>query len=535
MTILSPALRRASAAGLALAAACLTASPTSATATARPTAGHERAAATAGHAQGAGLDRYYRQRPVWGSCVQGPGDRTGHDLAKAGVRCADVTVPLDYADPGGRTITVAVSRLKATDTRHRIGSILLNNGGPGGPALESPPDIRTAMKEAGPRYDIIGFDPRFVGRSTPLDCHWPVGTSVLAAGLGRDSFERQVALQKGLADKCRATNASVLPYISTRNTARDMDVIRGVLGERKISYLGYSYGTYLGTVYTQMFPGRFDRTVLDGALAPDDYNPRLLRGAEPENERALSAWAAWAARRDGAYGLGRSRAAVLATVHRIVVASGRGPLTVGTAPHAYRLDDTQVPSLLVAGIADDTSRQRATLAEQLSVLARAASGRPTRLSPEFTEVLRGMLTGDDAKSPAAQSAIICGDKPAPRDPEGYWRDIERHRARHPLFGPLTRNIGPCAFWDRPREAPTKVHRDAPALIVAATGDPRATYKSSRALHALLPSSKLLTLKGAHRHGLYGEYGNACVDGEVNRYLATGKLPENDLTCVKRAD
>ncbi|MEW1751509.1 alpha/beta hydrolase [Streptomyces angustmyceticus] len=532
----SPALRRASAAGLALAAACLTASPTAATATARPTTDRDRAAATAGHVPGAaaGLDRYYRQRPAWGGCVQGPGDKTGHDLEKAGVRCADVTVPLDYADPRGRTITVAISRLKATDTRHRIGSILLNNGGPGGTALESPPDIRTAMRETGPRYDIIGFDPRFVGRSTPLDCHWPVGTSLLAAGLGRESFERQVTLQKGLADKCRATNASVLPYISTRNTARDMDVIRGVLGERKISYLGYSYGTYLGTVYTQMFPGRFDRTVLDGALAPDDYSPRLLRGAEPENERALSAWAAWAARRDYAYGLGRSRAAVLATVHRIVAASARGPLTVGTAPHAFRLDDTQVPSLLVAGIADDTDPKRAALAEQLSVLARAAAGQPTRLSPEFTEVLRGMLTGGDANSPMAQTAIICGDKPAPRDPERYWRDIERHRAEHPLFGPLTRNIGPCAFWDRPREAPTTVHRDAPALIVAATGDPRTTYRSGRALHGLLPSSRLITLKGANRHALYGEYGNACVDGEVNRYLATGRLPADDRTCVKRS-
>ncbi|MEU8998633.1 alpha/beta hydrolase [Streptomyces caniferus] len=536
MITLSPSLRRASAAGLAL-VACLTASPAVATATARPAADRDRAATTAGDrtGAGAGLARYYRQRLAWGTCVQGPDDAMGHDLEKAGVQCADVTVPLDYAAPRGRTITVAISRLKATDTRHRIGSMLLNNGGPGGTALESPPEVRKKMKAVGPRYDVIGFDPRFVGRSTPLDCGWSVGTSILSAGLGRASFERQVTFQKGLADKCRATNASVLPHISTRNTARDMDVIRGALGERKISYLGYSYGTYLGTVYTQMFPGRFDRTVLDGAIAPDDYGPRLLQGAEPENERAFSDWAAWAARRNGTYGLGRTRADVLATVRRVLAASARRPLTVGTAPEVFHLDDTHVPSLLTAGNADDTDPRRAALSEQVSVLAKAADGKPTRLSPQFATALRGMLTGGETKSAMAQSAIICGDKPAPRDPERYWRDIERSRSAHPLFGPLTNNIGPCAFWDRPREEPTQVRHDAPALLVAATGDPRTTYKSSLALHRLLPSSRLLTLKGANRHALYGEYHNACVDAKVNRYLATGKLPKNDESCVKSAD
>ncbi len=99
---------------------------------------------------------------------------------------------------------------------------------------------------------------------------------------------------------------------------------------------------------------------------------------------------------------------------------------------------------------------------------------------------------------------------------------------------MTNNIGPCAFWDRPREAPTQVRHDAPALIVAATGDPRTTYRSSTELHRLLPSSSLLTLKGANRHALFGRYGSTCVDDKVNRYLATGKLPTRDQTCVKRA-
>jgi pimeloyl-ACP methyl ester carboxylesterase len=515
--------RRTSVIGLAL-AACL------GTAAATPTA--TAAAAGAAPKPGTGLDRYYDQHVLWGSCAKKPGDTTGHDLEEAGVQCADVVVPLDYAAPRGRTITVAISRLKATDTRHRIGSILLNNGGPGGTALQSPPEFHTWMKKAGPRYDIVGFDPRFVGRSTPLDCGWSVGTNLFSAGLGRSGFERQVALQKDLAAKCRATNASVLPHISTRNTARDMDVIRGALGEKRISYFGYSYGTYLGTVYTQMFPGRTDRMVLDGAIDPRKFGPRLLREAVGENERALADWATWAAARDETYGLGRTRAQVLATVDRIIKASARAPLTVGTAPEAFQLNDTHVPFILLSGIDSDTDASRATLGEQVSVLNKAAAGQQTKLSPSFAGLLRFALTGEQSPTGSVQSAIICGDRPAPRDPEVYWRDIEGSRAAYPRFGALTDNIGPCAFWDRPREEPTQVKHDAKPLIVSATGDPRTPHKGAVALHGLLPSSKLLTVKGANRHAIYGLYENDCVDTKVNHYLTTGKLPADDVVCSK---
>ncbi|MFH8586687.1 alpha/beta hydrolase [Streptomyces celluloflavus] len=515
-------MRRTSAVGLAL-AACLGTVPT-ATATAAPAAPK----------YGAGLDRYYDQRLGWGSCAKGPGDTEGRDLDKAGVQCADVTVPLDYAAPQGRTITVAISRLKATDTRHRIGSILLNNGGPGGTALESPPEFHSRMKETGPRYDIVGFDPRFVGRSTPLDCGWSVGTNLFSAGLSRTSFERQVTLQKDLAAKCRATNASVLPHVSTRNTARDMDVIRGALGEKKISYFGYSYGTYLGTVYTQMFPDRYDRVVLDGALDPREYGPRLVKDAAGENEQALADWATWAAARNDTYGLGRTRAQVLATIDRIIKASARGPLTVGTAPESFPLDDTRIPLVLLTGTDSDTDTARASLAEQVSVLNKAAAGQPTRLSPQFAATLRFAMTAEGSPHGSVQSAILCGDRAAPRDPEVYWRDIERSRATYPRFGALANNISPCAFWDGPREEPTEVKHDANMLIVSATGDPRTPHKGAVALHGLLPSSKLITLKGANRHAVYGVYENPCVDDKVNRYLATGKLPAHDQICSKQA-
>ncbi|WP_053700275.1 alpha/beta hydrolase [Streptomyces sp. NRRL F-5755] len=225
---------------------------------------------------------------------------------------------------------------------------------------------------------------------------------------------------------------------------------------------------------------------------------------------------------------------MLAALGRIVTATARYPLALGTAPDRYRIDDTQVPFVFLQGVSDDTDQARAEFGEFIAVLAKAAAGEPTRVSPRFVSVLRPLVTGDD-ECTGAQAAVLCGDKPAPRDPERYWEDVRCSRAEQPLFGPLVDNIGVCSFWGRPRERPTQVRHGAPALIVAATGDPRTTYRSSVALHGLLSGSPLLTVKGTNRHGLYGEYGNACVDAKVNRYLATGTLPPADETCPSRAE
>ena len=473
------------------------------------------------------LDSFYRQQVAWHACAQDAADSIGQALDTAGAECAEVRVPLDYGDPQGRQITVAMSRLQAADAADRIGVLLVNNGGPGLPAVESPPQVREAMGTTGERFDIIGFDPRFVGRSTPLDCGWPTGAAIYSAGTTRDSFEAQVAFQKDLADRCAATNASVLPYITTRNTARDMDVVRGALGEERISYLGYSYGTYLGTVYTQLFPDRTDRMVLDGAIAPDDYNSQLLKGLDDINEQALADWAEWTAVQQSTYQLGATGPEVLATVRGIIEDAGRAPLRVGPVA----LDDTQIPLLIFQGLPDDTDAARAALAEKVALLAEAADGKTVRPSEGFAALLTAVFTDVDTNLGTAQAAIGCGDVAAARDPEAYWHDIEASSAKNPVFGPLADNISLCAFWAPPREELTQVSIDAAPLIVAATGDPRTTYASSQKLHRELPSSRLLTLDGAKRHGLYGQYGNRCVDLAVTDYLDTGHLPAHDPSCT----
>lgn len=469
------------------------------------------------------LARFHQQRLDWKSCVTGPDDDAGKELEQAGAKCADVTVPLDYAKPGGRTISVAISRIRATDSAHRVGPLLLNGGGPGGATIGDPPWIHGALKEVGARYDVVGVDPRFVGRSTPLDCKWPTGTSIWGAG---SRFGRAAAFARDLAERCRRNAGDVLPYATTRNTARDMDVIRAALGERKISYLGYSYGSYLGEVFATMFPGRVERMVLDGVIDPAAYSPRLLLQTESANRAALEDWANWTAARHATYGLGASRAAVLATVDRIQTAATRKPLRVGT----YQVDDRVVPLVLMNGLSQDNDQAYGELASSVRDLTRAAQGTPVRPSPALAETLRFTLTGEESSYGSAQSAILCGDVAAPHDPGVYRRDVERGRRVDPLLAPVTRNIGPCAFWDAPREAPTKVRDDFPALLVNATGDPRTTYAGALAQRRDWPSSRLITLDGPAQHAVFGVYGNSCADDGVRAYLASGRLPARDVTC-----
>jgi pimeloyl-ACP methyl ester carboxylesterase len=457
----------------------------------------------------------------WHQCRTGPDDEEGKQLDEAGAQCGDLRVPLDYTRPNGPHITVAMSRLKATE--RRIGAMVLNDGGPGGPGLGMPLRLKNAMRETGGRFDLIGMDPRFVGRSTPIDCGWSTGSWIVGAGASRASFARGVRTGSGLAALC--ADNPYLPYASTRNTARDIDRIRAALGERKISYLGYSYGTYLGSVYAQLFPHRLDRSVLDGPIDPDRHGPRLLREIGPANEDALRAWADWAAARDSTYGLGRSRSQVLGTIDRIQRVAANG-LTVGK----YELDDGWVPGLLLSMLADDRDPARAGFSELVRTLLQATSGpvEPTGITAQALEFL---FTDKMSAAGSAQLAIICADRAAPRDLATYWRDIQQHRRTEPYFGALTRNVSPCAFWPtEPREAPTRVGNAVPALLVAADGDPRTTYPMARKLHEALTGSRLVTVRNARKHGIFGEYGNECADRAVIDYLASGRLPRTDWDC-----
>lgn len=460
----------------------------------------------------------------WHHCQLNAADAEGAELDRAGAECGDLKVPLDYSRPDGPKITIAMSRLKAKGDR--IGAMVLNDGGPGGPGRSMPLRLRDTMKEAGTRYDLIGLDPRFVGRSTPVDCKLPVAGWPWSGGHDRSSFLRGTRLQADIAARCGAEEGSVLQYVNTRNTARDIDQVRIALGENKISYLGYSYGTYLGAVYLQLFPGRTDRVVLDGPMDPATYGPQLLRDVGPANEAALRDWATWAAARHSTYQLGTTTNQVLAKVDRIYqVAAGKG-LRIGK----HTLDDSSMPMVLFGPLADDRDPARALYTSFVQTLLKATNG-PVEPGAELGGFLDALLTPALSQLVSGMTAIACGDRAVPRDPQVYWRDIQKHRREEPHFAALTRMISPCAFWPvQPQEPPTKIANQEPALIVAADGDPRAIYANAAQLQKGLTKTRLLTLKNARKHGIFGEYGNDCVDDRVVSYLLSGRLPATDQTC-----
>ncbi|MEV6587100.1 alpha/beta hydrolase [Streptomyces acidicola] len=469
----------------------------------------------------ASLRRFVEQRPSWTDCDH-------KELDEAGARCATIRVPLDYRHPEGRTLTIGFSRIKATDTRNRIGLMMHNSGGPGGITLDMPLLDAPAMgKELAARYDLIGMDPRGVGRSSPLRCgtsgHW-----LRSAGYDTGGFRAQARYEADLVKSCQRVYGKDLSYLghfTTRNTARDMDLLRAVLGERKTSYFGISYGTYLGAVYAKMFPSRVDRLLLDSAIDPAQWYVPGFRDATAANEAYLDTWAAWAAWRHDTYGLGDSAAKVRATVEGIARQAARTAFKVGP----YTADGQQVPQALAMTMADD--REFARTAETARVLHDAARGRTV----EPTETLRAALGPPDDESEvqnSLQMALQCADRAAPRDLSWYRNNVERSRATAPLFGPLFNGVHPCAFWpSEPVEPPVTSGNDVPGLIVQATGDTRTSYANGQGLHQKMPNSRLITLK-AQVHGVYALYPNRCVDRQVNDYLRTGELPARDTVCEK---
>ncbi|QFU94723.1 alpha/beta fold hydrolase [Amycolatopsis sp. YIM 10] len=468
-----------------------------------------------------GLSRFHHQELDWKACDH-------KALDEAGAQCADVEVPLNYAEPRGRTISVAISRIKATDPGKRRGVMLSNPGGPGGPGLDMTLGIREAMTpEVRAQYDLIGMDPRGIGRSNPVDCGWPVGLMLRSPGVDRAAFDRTVRLEADLARQCADTEGDLLRHISTRNTARDMDVIRGALGESKINYFGWSYGTYLGSVYTQMFPRQSDRFVLDSAVDSKRYGTRMFQDMGAPNEAALDEWAEWTAERDSEYHLGTTGKQVRALVEDLVQRSAKQPIRIGE----YEVDQHALPIVLFMSLADP--RANPALATDVRQLVDAADGKQVEPNPALKNTLEVMYRPTPETQLSGQAAVLCGDKVEHRDPEYYWRNIERTRAEQPLFGAFANGISACAFWGPPAEKATVVRNSVPALIVQTTGDTRTSYESGVDLHRSMKGSKLVTLQDVRVHAVFGNFPNSCAENAVNTYFADGTLPATDLTC--RAD
>jgi len=453
---------------------------------------------------------------TWGDCPTADPE-VPHDPR---LRCAALRVPMDYRHPRGASITVTISRIATSVPGQRRGVLLSNPGGPGGSGLDMPGYLAAALPaEVLARYDLIGFDPRGVGTSTPISCGLAADTpidDVLGYPDPDGSIDRNVAFSRATARGCAARSGAVLPHISTANTARDMDRIRAALGEPRISYLGYSYGTYLGSVYASLFPGRTDRFVLDSAVDP----ARIWHGSWKlfgiGTELRFPDFAGWAAARDATYHLGATPAEVRRTYFRIAATLDAEPVVL---PDLV-VNGNVFREITRSGLYDD--RNFPSLAEIWQSLAGGAAPALAAAAPAPPD-----------NSYAVLYAIACNDVEWPRSVATYAREVAVHRAVWPLTAGWPANIWPCAFWQRPVEPPVRVTSAGPrnVLILQNLRDPATPWIGGLGLRRALGQRAAFVTVDAGGHGIYGIRSGPCTDAITNAFLIDGVLPGRDRFCV----
>ncbi|MFE2409047.1 alpha/beta hydrolase [Kitasatospora sp. NPDC059408] len=472
------------------------------------------------------LAGHYGQQARWSPC----GD---------GLQCAALTVPLDYAQPGsGQTFTLPLVKHPADDPARRIGSLVFNPGGPGGSGVETLKSggLDSFGKQARTRFDIVGFDPRGVAGSKPaLDCTppdepanpGPTASGTPAPLYPRTPAERAAALADAdrEAAACKARSAGILPHVGTLDAARDLDVLRAVLGDDKLTYLGWSYGTYLGTVYGEQFPHRVRAMVLDGAIDPSlDWAGLALRQAKGF-QRAVDGYADRCAAVVGQACPAGTPDGIRALITDLyeTTARGSGP----TTGPGRRLDQNTLHTAITTSMYSPESQWQ-PLSEALGAARRGNAAKLTALAePDPGHHDDGPETGGGQapdNSDAALTAVNCLDTPYPADPQAYWDLLDRAHREAGVFGAgSVLSTLTCRTWPA---GPLKPHRVTPAglppvLVVGTTGDPATTYEEAQALAAQLPGGMLLTYRGPG-HTAYGR-GNACVTDAVDAYLV-GLVP-----------
>jgi pimeloyl-ACP methyl ester carboxylesterase len=450
--------------------------------------------------------RFTGQQLVWQDC--------GDDIPTE-IRCATVAAPIDYRRPDAGALEVTFSKLATETPAKRRGVLFLNPGGPGLPGLEEPRWRGESLpRQVREQYDLIGFDPRGVGRSTPVSCGLTGDETIQLTPHLPENFDHDVAVARSVATKCAAAGPTV-GHLSTRDVARDMDLIRVLLGEDTISYFGVSYGTYLGAVYTQLFPGRTDRVVLDSNIDPARAWRGVFQAMTVAAADDFERFTRWAATRDGTYHFGRTPAAVSRTFWKLAARVAHNPIDI---------DGRMFTEFHARTVMATSSHEPEAGAAYLLDLRRAVNGAPHELSvPDMAE-------GEDAGTSLYWS-VLCNDVSTwPRNPQTYRDDVARNLKRYPLVGDMLTNITPCAFWSLPRTEPDlTVRNDTPVLIVQNDRDPATPASMGEGLHRALRGSRLVMVEHGLTHGAYG-VGNACADDAVNAYLATGTLPANDVTC-----
>ncbi len=442
-------------------------------------------------------------------------------LAADGVRdCAMLSVPLNYADPGGRHISLALNMVPATAPRSQQQGVMLVN--PGGPGVSGLPWAPALAQGLSPRvaadYDIVGFDPRGVGSSVPaLSCDPGFFSGVRPDYIPANAAAEQVLVDraKTYANDCEQRFGWLLPYMTTQDVARDMDTIRAAFGVSKINYYAFSYGTYMGQVYATLFPGRIRRMVLDSTVDPTGvwYSDNVRQDYAFQGR--IAAFFAWAAKYDSVYDLGSTAGQVQAAWYRA----------------RDRLLAHPIDGRIGADEFDDTFQLGGYLDQLWPGLAQALSsylngGQTGNLVAQYQTAAPQNYNENEF---AVYNAVQCSDVSWPRNWSFWTSDTERIYTKAPFqaWDNAWFNAA-CAFW--PVKGPAKPLQIngaglAGILMLQGTLDPATPYAGAQDAHKLLPSARMVVVEGGGNHGQSMEQpSDSCVQNYLNAYLGTGVLP-----------
>ena len=474
-----------------------------------------------------GLESFYSQKVEWYDCgATGGMERSAQ---RTGFQCAKVKVPLDYSRPDGQTIEVAMKKHLATGSV-RQGSLFINPGGPGGSGVQYVEGAaETAFAGVQGSFDIIGFDPRGVGSSTPVTCAAANGVDPMSdpgQASGDAPFE-ELAPQiettfRQMEANCAADTkpAGLLDHVDTISVARDLDVLRALSGDQRLNYLGISYGTYLGAHYAELFPANTGRMVLDGTLDPSISLYERQAGAMKGLERALRTYVDWCQAGQGCPLTGGTDAGVQ-QVRDLFTSVDRSPLPSSDPNRPVTGSEIRM-AVMYSLYGDEQSWSGLS-----SSLDEAINQRNGALIRQIT----GQTVAEVVNTAAVREAITCLDYPVDGDMAVWSARHEEIRREAPTFGgsAASADLGCQAWGHNGTRQPAPIHAKgaAPILVVGSTGDPATPYEWAKSLSEQLETGHLLTREG-NGHTAYGRAA-ACTKA-IDTYLLSGELPPPGQVC-----
>lgn len=476
------------------------------------------------------------QKLDWKTCAapsveQGGGPSPSPLPGKVSWQCSFMTVPLDYAKPDGDTVKLALIRAKAADTSHRIGSLVFNFGGPGGSGVTGLPSFAKDYEKLRARYDLVSFDPRGVGDSDGVRCE---SDKQLDAYYAQDATPDDAAEEKSLTEGlasfaagCERDSGRELPYVGTTNAARDMELMRQVLGDKKLYYFGISYGTELGGVYAHLYPKSVGRAVFDGVVDPTQDSEQSSLGQAKGFQLALDNFAKDCVSRGDACTLpGSTPKQIEGFISSLLARLDKQPIAgIGNR----KLTQTQATN----GIAQALySKEYWPLLEQGLDEADGGNG---GLLLALSDAMNGRdQQGRYSNIQAANAAINCVDSKERYTLAQTKAKLPEFRKASPVFGDfLGWGVMSCSEWPVPgtwKHPDVSAPGSAPIVVVGNTGDPATPYAGAKAMADALGKGVgvEITYEG-QGHGAY-DSGDACIQKAVNGYLLNGTVPKAGTVC-----